>query len=394
VVSRRLTNACWVGAVASVLLAVCHTWSTPRPGRIDFLIYRGAVRFSAHANLYDFHYHLDAFRFAYPPFAALVIWPFARLSTQSGQHLWWALTWLAAVGFLIVCARQATPRRSWWWSIPACVAIGVWMMPVLLTVRFGQINAFVAVTILADVVLLRRSSRAGGLGTGIAAAIKLTPILLVPYLWYSGRRRAAAVASATFASCAAITFAVMPAASIRYWTSAAFDTHRVGSLRSGYSNSLRRFVAWLPLGASNQTIVWLLLALALSILAFRHARDLDHHGQLLAAVTIVMCLTYLLSPITWGHHLWFAIPATLVLLGDGRRSTRWLATAVWLALMIDPWEHGQGPAISALRVLALVLFVTLRLNDTQISQQSTDPTYPGLRRRSSRATTPAIEAPT
>ncbi len=370
--SRRLTSGCRAGAVASVLLAVCHTWSPPKQGRIDYLIYTGAVRFSTHANLYDFHYHIDAFRFTYPPFAAVLIWPFARMSTESGKHLWWGLTWLAAMCFLVVCARQATPRRTWRWSVPAFVAVGVWTMPVLLTVKLGQINAFVAVAILLDVVLLRRSARTSGIGVGIAAAIKLTPILLVPFLWWSGRRRAAVVASGTFASCAAIAFAVMPGASIRYWSSAAFDTHRVGSLRSAYSNSLRRFIAWLPVGSVSQTILWMLIALAFGILAFRRARDLDNRGDLLGAVTVVMCLSYLLAPITWGHHLWFAMPATLVLLGDGRRSWQWIVTAVWLLLMIDMWEHGQGPYMSALRALALLLFVTLPLERAHILAR----TYP------------------
>jgi alpha-1,2-mannosyltransferase len=373
VASRCLTFVCRAGAAASVLLAVVHTWVPPKQGRIDYLIYRGAVRFSARGNLYDFHYHIDAFRFTYPPFAALLIWPFARLSTELGEHLWWGLTWLAAVCFLVVCARQAIPRLTWWWSVPAFVAVGTWTMPIMLTVRFGQINAFAATAVLADVVLLRRSARMSGIGIGIAAATKLTPILLVPYLWWSGRRRAAAVALAMFASCAAVAFAVMPAASIRYWSSTAFDTHRVGSLRSGYSNSLRRFIAWLPLGASSQTTLWLLIAIVLSILAFRRARDLDNRDQRLGAITVVMCLSYLLSPITWGHHLWFAIPAMLVLLGDGRGLVQWIATASWLFLMIDPLEHGQGPYMSTLRALALLLFVTLPLDGAHVSRRRSPP---------------------
>jgi alpha-1,2-mannosyltransferase len=373
VVSRRVMSGCWSAAVLSMLLVLCHTWSTPKQGRMDYLIYTGAVRFSAHANLYDFHYHIDYFHFTYPPFAALLIWPFARLSTEWGSHLWWALTWLATVTFLVVCARQATARRTWWWSVPACVAVGVWTMPVLLTVALGQINAFVAAAVVLDVVLLRRSARTSGIGVGIAAAVKLTPFLLVPYLWWSGRRRAAVVAVGTFASCAAVAFALMPSASIRYWSSTVFDTRRVGSLRSGYSSSLRRFIAWLPLGTSNQTILWLLIALALSVLAFRHARDLDARGQLLGAVTVVMCLSYLLSPITWGHHLWFAIPATLLLLGDGRRTMQWIVTAAWLVLMIDPWEHGQGPHVSSLRALALLLFVAVPLERAHLSKRHASP---------------------
>jgi alpha-1,2-mannosyltransferase len=383
----------WAGAVASVVLVAALTWAPAGHGRIDYLIYRGAIRFSAHGNLYDFRYHIDAFRFAYPPFAAVLIWPFARMSTEWGGHLWWTLTWLATLGFLIVCAREATPQRTWWWTVPASVAVGVWMMPVLLTVRLGQINAFVAVAVIVDVVLLRRSARTSGIGVGIAAAIKLTPILLVPYLWWSGRRRAALVALATFAGCAALAFALMPGASTRYWSSAVFDTHRVGSLASGYSNALRRFVEWLPVGSADHTILWLLIAVVVSVFAFRHARDLDQRGELLGAVTVVMCLSYLVSPITWGHHLWFAIPATFVLLGDGRRPWQWIATSVWLVLMIDTWQHGQGPNMSALRAVALLLFVVVSVHGTHVASDPPARKWTNLRGRRSRATALAIDDP-
>ena len=65
---------------------------------------------------------------------------------------------------------------------PWVVVAGLlWSVPIYLTLRIGQINALIWLLVLVDVLLAPAGRRAGYL-TGIAAAIKLTPLGLVLFL--------------------------------------------------------------------------------------------------------------------------------------------------------------------------------------------------------------------
>lgn len=65
------------------------------------------------------------------------------------------------------------------------------------------------------------------MATGIAAAIKLTPLLFVPTC-SSRRTRGAGACVATFGICEAIAIVLSPGSSWMYWTRSVFDVTRVG----------------------------------------------------------------------------------------------------------------------------------------------------------------------
>ena len=55
----------------------------------------------------------------------------------------------------------------------------------LITIGFGQVNLFVMLLVMWDLLSERRIGKRQiplGAATGLAAAIKLTPLLFVPYL--------------------------------------------------------------------------------------------------------------------------------------------------------------------------------------------------------------------
>src|SRR5262249_52821726 len=56
-----------------------------------------------------------------------------------------------------------------------------------------------------------------GIGIGLAAGIKLTPLIFIPYLLFTRRATAAAVSALTFAVTAGLGFALLPDASAIYW---------------------------------------------------------------------------------------------------------------------------------------------------------------------------------
>src|ERR1700739_4766448 len=93
-----------------------------------------------------------------------------------------------------------------------------------------------------------------GAGVGIAAGIKLVPLIFIPYLLLTRRFRQAAVAAGTFAATAVLGAMVLPADSRAWWLEGRF----LNSSRTG-------FPAW----EGNQSLEGLITRLSGSIAAGR-----------------------------------------------------------------------------------------------------------------------------
>ena len=79
-----------------------------------------------------------------------------------------------------------------------------------------------------------------GLGIGIAAGVKLTPLIFIPYLLLIRRYRQAATAAAAFAATAALGYAILPRDSGTYWAHGLFlKANRIVFLGTRGNQSLR-----------------------------------------------------------------------------------------------------------------------------------------------------------
>ena len=81
--------------------------------------------------------------------------------------------------------------------------------PVLITIGFGQVNLFVTFLVMWDLLSERRIGKRQmplGVATGLAAAVKLTPLLFVPYLLLTRRWRGALTCVITFGGVRAADF--------------------------------------------------------------------------------------------------------------------------------------------------------------------------------------------
>jgi hypothetical protein len=93
--------------------------------------------------------------------------------------------------------------------LPLAAAGALWLEPITATLGYGQINLVIALLIVGD--LRRRdTARSKGALIGIAAGLKLTPLIFVPYLLFSRRARPAFVALGTFAAIIAVAYAALP----------------------------------------------------------------------------------------------------------------------------------------------------------------------------------------
>jgi alpha-1,2-mannosyltransferase len=218
--ARRLVGVIVIAAVVPVLylLASPHNF-------FDLRIYMNAMRWWAAGNpLYDY-VQPDRVQgelyFTYPPFAALLLRPFAFLPVGLTIALFTILT-IVAVGvttwwLVAPLARQHDLSR--WFAVGVAVPLVFAAESTRETITFGQINMLLVVLILADLLFaVPRKSRWAGIGIGLATAIKLYPGIFIVYLLASRRWREAAVASATAAGATLLAAALTPGDSWRFWT--------------------------------------------------------------------------------------------------------------------------------------------------------------------------------
>jgi alpha-1,2-mannosyltransferase len=322
-----------VGVVAALVTygLLAHA---QRHGFFDLVIYRNAAQWWLDGNsLYTFvQPNSGGYGFTYPPFAALCMVPMAYLSldaaaaiTSIGSATAITLTtwWLLAP----VARRHGWPR---WFAVALAVPIVSALEPVRETVGFGQVNLFLIALVLADVVALRRGRPWAGAGIGLAMAVKLTPGLFVVYLLATRRWRAAGVAGGTFAAATLLAAMVDSGTSWQFWTHTLWDTSRVGRLDYVSNQSLLGVLARLTDPGEPDRLLWLTLCVAvLGLLLWRAVRAF-RAGDELVGVTLTGLATCLLSPISWTHHLFWVVPAVVVLIDVAAGRGLHLGAPPWL----------------------------------------------------------------
>ena len=156
--------------------------------------------------------------FTYTPFAALLFSLRGAVAcSRPGRSGLAVLT----IGLLPVVAYLSLgTRRAARWPGQGGGGVcdrrgGLWLEPVA-TSFFGQINSVLVALVVGDLALPDRF-RGKGIGIGLAAAIKLTPLIFIPYLLLTRRVRAAVVSALTFGATIGLGFALLPHASAVYW---------------------------------------------------------------------------------------------------------------------------------------------------------------------------------
>ncbi|BCJ58225.1 hypothetical protein Jiend_16470 [Micromonospora endophytica] len=261
--------------------------------------------------------------FTYPPFAALLLLPFALPKLGATVAIFTGLTLL---GVVVTTKWLLDPviRRH---HLPHLFTLVVGVLLVLAvestreTITFGQINMLLVVLILADLLFaVPKNSRWAGVGVGLAAALKLFPGIFVVYLLATRRWRAAAVATATAAAATLLAAAIAPGDSWRFWTHELWATDRVGRTDYTGNQSLFGLLSRLTVPDEPNRLVWLALVAAVAGYGLWRAARASRAGDPLTGLTLTGLVAALISPITWTHHIYWFIPA-VVLLVDAVLST-------------------------------------------------------------------------
>ncbi len=336
-----------VFALAAVPVLVVYLVRQPSEiWQVDLEVYRaGAQALLRGESLYAMRTPApQLLPFTYPPFAALVGLPLAVVPFGAAGWLWSALQ-LALLWVSVGIAFGPALRRAGRWAgLGQGVLCGgaVWLMPVTEGFRFGQVNAVIVVLCLVDLARppqARSRWWAQGWSIGCAAAIKLTPATFWLHLAQARRWR---LLASSVAAAAAVTLGaalVAPAASAAYWGSALLDPGRLGPNAGTSNQSLRGTLLRLGPDGAAGTAIWLLAVLIVLVAGLRLAGRLHRAGEQVAVVGAVGLVAFLISPVSWVHHLHWAVVVLGAVLGDGRRLRRVLtalagAALLWMRL---PW---------------------------------------------------------
>jgi alpha-1,2-mannosyltransferase len=293
-------------------------------------------------------------KFTYTPFAAI---GFAGLSFVN----WAVLRWLMTVASLV-----AIPMTAWLTlgamgkrgigraaMALAVGAIGLWLEPLMKSLALGQVEPLLMLLVVWD--LTREDSwRWKGIGIGVAAGIKLVPLLFIPYLLAAGKVRQAIVASATFAVTVLVGFAVLPGPSVTYWLSGYFiDPSRTGAVDALVNQSLLGMLARNAGGGPAAQPIWLPVAIVVAIAGVGAAALLSRTGKPVAGWVLIGVTSVLVSPISWDHH-WVWILPLLALIGglimdaSGLALTAYAAAGVIVAGVFASWPLAYSGSLAFL----------------------------------------------
>uniref|UniRef100_UPI003D8CE023 glycosyltransferase 87 family protein n=1 Tax=Gordonia sp. B7-2 TaxID=3420932 RepID=UPI003D8CE023 len=280
--------------------------------------------------------------FTYTPFAAVVFLPLAALGSLG-------LDWVAYLGnaILIAAVIGLSMRLLGYRMSASCgclMAAGsvalLSLEPVRTSFAAGQINLLLVALIISDIG--RCSGRLRGVGVGLAAGIKLTPLIFVVYLLATRQWRTAATALATFAVTVVVGFVAMPVDACHYWTGKVMHSERIGVIDGMANQSVNGFVSQLLRLADAESYrdaggafvapgwMWLPIAAVVGGAGIYAARVAHDQGRELLALSMVGMTGCAISPFSWGHHWVWIVPLLLVTM-DHLWTTGTRPTWVWLA---------------------------------------------------------------
>ncbi|HJV98150.1 MAG TPA: glycosyltransferase 87 family protein [Arthrobacter sp.] len=391
------TTRGWIATAAgaaAVVIALVVLYSAYIPLMNDFEVYYyggSRVLQTGESGAQELYAPRDGLPFTYPPFAALLFALLALLPMGTSSLIFSTTALVGAAVVAAWLARHYFGLRGWRTSFAdwrfravalagtaAILLLGPWRD----TFDFGQINIILMGLILADFAL-HGKDRAGeirwpaGLLIGIAAGIKLTPLAFGLYFLVRRDFKALGWMAGGFFGSIALAWAMLPNASLTFWTQILPDTGRIGGPAYLDNLSVKGLLLHVGLPDSGVTsVLWLVLSLGLAVLAALVIKWAVAADENFVAVSATAVLMLLISPVSWSHHwVWMAVALPSMAFAMHRVPSRtgkmrlygWIIVAVsavafyltpkYLAMMAGANEWGKDPqtqfqlAVTSLGVL-------------------------------------------
>lgn len=349
----------------------------------------------------------------WPPFFSLVcvgLALVARPTPIAARAAWLALNyglfyWSVRMCSLLIYEREF---RLWRREGMLCATSPEIWVPIVLCYRFIlgnfdhlQVNIVIFALTLAGLYWQARSKDGwAGAAIGLAAAMKVMPIVILPYFVFRKRYRLAAVGTAVTLALTAAPAAVYGWARFeRYfveWLQALGVGWRVSRMNQSVFAMFDRYLGYgTPLVAAGElsparsgtlapvvaTAIVLLVVVAVAIVTFRAPGGRDDL-KTLAEYAVVLVVSALFGPVCWKAYLVVLLFACMVLYGARAQPAvapavrAWITAALALYFLVAALpapgivgkhaarliEAASGPTIGALLLLAGLLGLRESLN--------------------------------
>jgi alpha-1,2-mannosyltransferase len=344
-----------IGAVVAVIAAVAYLVALATHPMVDMLkgfdlqVYLDGGQQALHhpGNLYSWHYENDpGIQFTYTPFAALLFAVGSALPFHALMGLAAVVSTLALVTTVSIAFRelgwQGTRRAG---ATLLLAGLVFWTEPVQRALFLGQVELVLMVLVVWDLCQPDRR-RWKGAATGLAAGIKLVPLLFIVYLLLIRKFRQAAVAAAAFVVTVVIGFAVLPGPSKYWWIDGNFfQASRTGFVGDQQNQSLNGMLTRLVGSVNGTFALWLAVAVVAGLLGLAAAAVLHYSGQTFAGLMVCALTALLVSPISWDHHWVWIAPGLAVLVDAAVRArtalwrTAWYALAAVVLVLFGAWPQ-------------------------------------------------------
>jgi alpha-1,2-mannosyltransferase len=338
-------------AVVALYLAV----QGPRYG-LDLRVYRdSASTWWSGQNPYVGTYTIHQLPFTYPPFALPVLAPLSWVPFAWSQAvLWFVSIGAGCAAVVIVRGGRASLEspHAWLTSLGWVCAAVLILEPMRSAIDYGQIEVVLMFVIVVDLLVVPTPAR--GIILGLAAAVKLTPLVFILVFVVRGDWKSTLRTLATFVGVTVAMWIVDPSLSHIFWTQDVNAPGRTGPVAYPGNLSWYAIVHRWPFPSSGPPVAWALLCLGSvgvgTFLAWRCARMSRPSWTV-----IVIALTGLLiSPISWSHHwVWLLLVPPLLVDNPAEPVPAAVRRMLWilvvLAVAAPYWWLDTGSAASLLQ---------------------------------------------
>jgi len=341
--TEKATPLMVVAQVAVAVVAVLFVFVISDHSLIDLDVYRAASKalLSGH-GLYD---SLPGapfdLKYIYPPFAAVILVPVTFLPVVVLHVLWTAFTVLLVLWTLHV-VMQRLGISSTELTPLALLAPTLLLEPIRGTLGFGQVNMLIVALVILDCTgVIPRRFR--GVGIGIAAAIKVTPLAFGLLLLVRKDYASIVRAGIAFLVAAGVGALIAPSDSKLFWTDVFFDTSRGGKPWYGPNQAITGPLTRLGLTGSAETLAWAVGVLLIVAAAAYAAWHFTKAGEHIAAFSVVALASLLAAPFAASHHWSYIVVLLPLLVAPQYRSWRYpLALATVVFVLGAQWDLPGG----------------------------------------------------
>ncbi|MFC1656033.1 glycosyltransferase family 87 protein [Patescibacteria group bacterium] len=296
-----------------------------------------AKRDKVHA-IKDSHY-------IYPPPLAIVLVPLSYLHPKNGGMFWHLLS-----AIMLLLALERLTRYSQTKRQELLILLSFFFVPTLFTLYVGQVNTIVlALIVLAMDDSLSKENRdiRVGVWIGLAALIKVSPILLLAVFLFRGKWRVILVSVAVVAVGFAISELIVRGSTSQFfndvmpslWHNQNHHAHPANQSFRGWilrlftpndwTNPVRNYseTIYMFVGSINAFIV----CITMLMLWISRKSDFTRRQAYLEAGLVVSCIV-LISPLGWDHtFILLLIPAAAL----WRIGYHWLVIAMYGLMIVQ-----------------------------------------------------------